>query len=438
VRVLFLGTAGTGKKDVLEKVGNIICKEKFGLREGLKHEDAEKHICIYDLDNKIKENLGRGYASFMDNNERDRQKDVWKKQMEDILEDLNKKKPQHTFLAIHGVYYRYNNYFSLMDLNLIAKFSPDIIITFIDDIYDISDKITKEEKRNRTNSSCTISEALGWRTVETLIGDIIAGHLFIDPKTSGLGLEEISVLSANIKKLFRKHIPHFVVAVKHPPVMIYKLLFERKKLVFYASFPITSTRTDTKKIQEINEFKKKLNEKYTVFDPASIDEYLIKGMRDLKRGEEKTIKKNKMLVKKNKKWLLLRRLIGDFSRSTDLPDALKLEDLVNIKDAILKHVEKRDFRLIDQCQGVVAYRPFWDGRHEPSGGVDAELGHAIATEKATFVFHPKQDGDPKTMFKGVEDAVKFPSLDELFKQLELAQADNDAIKKDIPDTWERE
>lgn len=436
MRVLVLGTTGINKKEVLEKVVDIACKEKFGLREGLAHSDAKKHIQIFDLDRRMRDKVGPGYSSIMDGKIRENQRAIWKKELQSIFDELERNQPEHVFLSIHGVYYRYNNYFSMIDMNMLGSFYPDIIITLVDDIYDVSDKITKKEEEFKTNSSCTLSEALAWRTIEILMGESISQQLYIDPESVGIDVKGINELPTNLKKLFRKNIPHFVIAVKHNPKMIFRLLFERKRLVLYSSFPITSTRVDSDKLAEINDFKNKLNDKYTIFDPSTIDELLIKEKLNMKDDEKKLIQKNKMMVEETADHILLKRLYGDYSRATELPKFLKVNHIVELKDAISKHIELRDYRLIDQSQGVVAYRPFWGASPDPSGGVDAELGHAIATGKAPLVFHPKDDGDPKLLFRGVEDAIKHSSLDDLFAQLEKWQTDKEEQMTDSPDTWE--
>ena len=77
--------------------------------------------------------------------------------------------------------------------------------------------------------------------------------------------------------------------------------------------------------------------------------------------------------------------------------------------------------MVHQSEGVVGYRPFWGGRGDPAGGVDQELKWALSLHKGAMVYHPDEDGDPKLMFTGIEDAQKYNSIDGLFSQLEAMQ-----------------
>lgn len=398
MRVLFLGTTGLGKSDVLNQVADIACKEKYELSTGIQHESASKYVQIFDIDNRIRKNLNLGYSSFMDDNVREKQIDIWKQELEKILTEVEQTQSKNIFLSAHAVYYRYNNYFSMIDQNTLSKFCPDMIITLIDDIYDVSKKVTEKEKEFHTNSSCTLSEALGWRTVETLMADNLSENL-----------------------LQNKTIPHYVLAIKHNVRTFYRLIFEKERLILYSSFPITSTRTDINRTKEINNFKVKLEEKYIILDPATIDEILIKTKSSMKSEEYEYLQQNKMIHAENDNAVILKRLCGNYSRSTELPESLTIDQFENIQDVISKQVEKRDYRMVHQSEGVVGYRPFWGDRGDPSGGVDQELKWALSLHKGAIVYHPDEDGDPKLMFTGIEDAQKYNSIDELFSQLEAMQ-----------------
>ena len=398
MRVLFLGTTGLGKSDVLNQVADIACREKYELSTGIQHESSSKYVQIFDIDNRIRTTLNLGYSSFMDDNVRETKIDLWKQELEKILTEIEEKQSKNVFLSAHAVYYRYNNYFSMIDQNTLSKFRPDMIITLIDDIYDVSKKVTDKEEEFHTNSSCTLSEALGWRTVETLMADNLSENL-----------------------LQNNPIPHYVLAIKHNVKTFYRLIFEPKRLILYSSFPITSTRTNVDKTSEINNFKAKLEEKYIILDPSTIDEILIKQKSSISSEEYSNLQKNEMIHIENDDTIILKRLSGNYSRSTELPESITVNQFENIKDVILKQVEKRDYRMVHQSEGVVGYRPFWGARRDPAGGVDQELKWALSLYKKAIVYHPDEDGDPKLMFTGIENAQKYNSLDKLFSQLEAMQ-----------------
>ena len=88
MRVLFLGTTGLGKLDVLNQVADIACKEKYELSTGIQHESTSKYVQIFDIDNRIRTKLKLGYPSFMDDNVREKQIDIWKQELEKILNEV--------------------------------------------------------------------------------------------------------------------------------------------------------------------------------------------------------------------------------------------------------------------------------------------------------------------------------------------------------------
>ena len=350
---------------------------------------------------------GIGYPSFMDNHIREKQIEIWKEEFEKILTEIEQKHPKNVFLSTHAVYYRYNNYFSMLDQNMLSKFQPDMIITLIDDIYDVSKNVTQKEIEYHTNSSCTLSEALSWRTVETLMADNLS------------------------ENLLKEKIPHHVVAVKHNVRTFYRLIFEQNRLVLYSSFPITSTRTSIEKIDEINRFKAQLEKNYTILDPATIDEILIKKKSSIKSEEYSYLKRNKMIESESDDAVILKRLWGNYSRSTEIPEGVTVKQIEKIKQVILKQVEKRDYRMVHQSDGVVGYRPFWGGREDPAGGVDQELKWALSLHKGALAYHPKEDGNPKLMFKGMDGAQKHDSIENLLVQLEAMQKEKNKNYEDI-------
>ena len=152
--------------------------------------------------------------------------------------------------------------------------------------------------------------------------------------------------------------------------------------------------------------------------------------------EEVMEKEDGIIIKEDEDWVLFKRLHGNFSRTTELPNELKIKDIVDLKEPITKHIEKRDFRMVSQSIVVVAYRPFWGGRADPSGGVDAELKYALTQQKEILAFHPDNDGDPETLFRGFETAIKKNSLDEIFAHLKTQQESRNQVMQGEKDTWE--
>src|SRR5207247_9866808 len=121
-------------------------------------------------------------------------------------------KPEHVFLSLHAVLYRDNNFFTCLDESLIAEYCPSVIVTFIDDIYDIIYRVNVQRERVlKTRSRITLPEALSWRSAEVMVGDIIARGLYVDPDTLVEGLE----IPTELNNRVAKPVHHFVVVVKH-------------------------------------------------------------------------------------------------------------------------------------------------------------------------------------------------------------------------------
>ncbi len=370
MRVLVLGSAGMEKAKFIGKVADIAYLKNFV--RGRENPESEGFIEVYDLDGTIKEGLGGlpTYTAYLDNPNPQVQQRIWDRFCQEILEKIETSKPKHVFLLVHGTYYRNKRYFSRLNWNLLRKFRPSIIITLIDDAYDVQQRIALVESELETRSKCTFGEAIEWRTVETMIANILSENLCEHTK-----------------------IHCFVVAVKHPPETVYRLLFERWRLPLYIAFPIGVTRPDDEAITEINEFRKKLRQHFIVFDPVTIDEY--------------PLIKNRI-----KRWPLN-------NGGTQPP--IKVQDIKSIEKAILENIEARDFQYVSQSEGLVAYRPFWGKRQSPSRGVDREMIQALNQNKPIYVVHSPQDGDlthRQELFQPIAraQAIK-PSVEEIIQEL---------------------
>jgi len=440
LRVLFLGTTGINKKEFVTKCAEIAYDQKF--TKGSKDPEAKNYLKVFDLDEMIRERTGGapGYAAFLDNPNRDAQNDLWNETFADILNEVGGyQKEPHVFLILHGVYYRSKNYFSCIDRDLLLKFHPTVIVTLIDDAYDVSYRVKEREKTIKTGSVCSFVEAIEWRTVEIMRGDILARNLYVDPVQFMLGTENLTKVKKELSSLFRKPIPHFIMPIKHDPRVLYRLLFERWRLVLYSAYPITGTRTDRGRIEEINVYRKELNDLFTIFDPAMIDELLVIDKSQITSEENERIEKDGFMANQTEGYLQLKRLPTDFNindpRNFDVPRG-NIDDFIRLKDLIKRQIVPRDFRLVRQATGVTAYRPYWGGRKSPSGGVDREMIEAISKNKPTYVVHnPKEDGEPEVMFRGMETAILVNSLKDMVKQLKTWQEDRKQTRRE-PDTWE--
>jgi hypothetical protein len=409
MKVLFLGTSGQNKSSMLDSVRKIAERSLGSV--GSRGQDDRSYIEVYDVDKKIQEKKGMGrlgFTAFLDMQVLGKKRALWHECFQEIVDSVDAEKPRHVFVSMHGAYLRRRLYFSCLDLGLIRSFAPDVIITMIDDVYDVVKEISRREKEEgRTASKCSLLEALEWRSVETMIGGLVSSTCGSSEKAKS----------------------HFVVPSKASPETVFRLLFERWRLVIYSAYPISSTRTTSRKLKEINEYRRELSKRFTVFDPAYIDELLV--------ADRKTVDDKGFIANIQGKRALLRRLPvhADKYKPKDLPIAdVIFSEMAGLERHIKSQIVERDLGLVDQTQLVTAYRPYWGGVRDPSSGVDSEMLHAEAEGKPVYVVHNEKDGDPETMFRGIDKAIRVSSLDALLTELQSLQEKRNGGKQIT--TWE--
>ena len=398
MKVLVLGTAGVSKLEYMSAVWTIACDQNI-CPGGARSSRADKFLVVRDLDKELEQKKG-GYAQYgvyLSETDQDEQEKDWSSACENVIQDVGQLNPQHAFLLIHGVYFRNKTFRSMLDMNLLRKFSPTLILVLIEDAYDVVARIERKEKAAGTRSRCMMSEAIEWRTVETMVGNL---------------------LSRNLNPV--KRIPIFVVARKHPPEMVYQLLFERWRLIVYLAFPISQVRHNRKAVSQINEFRSAFADDFTVFDPVTIDEYPITRTRP----------------PRIKRW-------PGLASDVDGLRGMTVSAFKALEEDIRKTIELRDFLLVDQSNCLVAYRPFYGRRESPSSGVDSEMSQCLNRGKPLFVVHDEKVDGPLTsarlMFKPMASATAIkPRIDEILKEVKLTQNARQQKweKEGLPNTWE--
>jgi hypothetical protein len=406
MRILILGTTGVDKRSYIESVASFFLSSK-GLEPKIKSKHAGEHIrieCIEDELRKMRDDKGSyGQTTtiipFLDL-PRASQSTRWTKGMEQLLESIDNfaynSNEQALFLIMHGEYYRNRQIFSCFSWDFLLRFSPDVIVTLIDDVFDIKYRIDAKEKELNTKSSMDLGEILLWRSCEINLGDEIAHNLYLDAEKLGLG--EIKI-SKQLKKFFRpdplKHLKHFVIAVKHKPETLYRLLFEPKILRVYASFPISSTRSNPEAVQEINKFRLDLIKEFATLDSVTIDEL---------RKDDST-----------ERWPLGYSISEKF-----VNDSFTIDERNKYLNVICAQLEQRDYRLVEDCTCVAAYRPFFGGRKldDPAHGVESEITRAFVAGRERVLYHPSEDGtldDLEKKWAVLEVLPKVPAHDDYDK-----------------------
>lgn len=429
--VVFTGHTGLEKRRVLDRLCEFIyskdpdwCDLKDIPNQSFR-ETREKELAqVYGAEDILD-------STFLTRPARDQQ-DLWRTT---FLKALNRWKyeqprPKFAFLSLHLTLQSHSQFFSplawrippdfedTLVKHLSEDFRPRHCITLIDDVYTVQRRIREHGYNFR------LIELLRWRNVEMMMTDLLAQHVI--PNECRIEDRE---------RYPFEHSP--VIAVRHPTSMLHSFLLAPEIPRIYASYPISEPRRIAEKtgsnapIQEINRFRSALHEKFTVFDPLSIDERPMQILMskapkfeeanlrsvidealsksgkegiDLAPELERSIKahvgvnqSDEIVLRAANMWpgIECETLSGD-----DPTDArLSLNEVEEIAteigeegSEIDRQIRSRDYRMIDQADYIIVYRPTYC-RKEWSGGTYHEVLYARAVGKRSIIIRdPESDG----------------------------------------------
>ncbi|MBI3753492.1 MAG: hypothetical protein HY266_05510 [Deltaproteobacteria bacterium] len=242
--ILLTGQYGTSHEDVGNNLSNLANKK-------LKHLSRVQPISkFYSIEKELWDIGGSSEAFFEQLNDQDRDK-IWLQAFLKIQRQIKQDNPLFPILSLHVVYLWKERFFSCVDWDILTTLQPSVIVTIIDDIYDIKGRIeTNQQSAVRMNEEDrSLFAILSWRLREIHTCNLIAKHLYVNPEhfpsiDNLLRKENISS-SINLNELeqvFGKPLPHYVISVKQSLDDFYRLLFERKTIRIYYSFPISEPR----------------------------------------------------------------------------------------------------------------------------------------------------------------------------------------------------
>lgn len=279
------------------------------------------------------------------------------------------------FLNMHLSYFKNSEFYPpfvpLYFKEIFTKF-PDSevrIITLIDDVFSIWQKIKDRESSGFLNTQLTLREILAWRSLESLRAEELMQHVRI----SGEGSRRIS---------------NYVVSIRHPFETFYNLVFEPKPNRIYLSFPISETRKDKKDIDDVNSFRKTMNEigsknNVTIFDPVAIDELAMAEPLEIAKND----KSDQVTIKEKHRWPL--EISNSLAENIKWPITIPRDQVEDAIKDVINQIATRDYTLVDNSLFLTVYRPIYDGKL--SRGVDAEIKRANAHTKRVIMYHPKED-----------------------------------------------
>ena len=347
----------------------------------LEHPKVRKIIAVYSVEDEIKKQV-ESFPEFLDSADERSQRILWEKSFQKILREVKVLKPKYSFLSMHATFFRRNRFFSLLDPDLIKSFKPDIFVTLIEDLFLIWRRVVRREKEEApTASYFRLRDIASWRSVEILITDLLSNFLLQRAKKE-------------IKNT------NYVVAVKHPLMMFYGLLFQPNILKVYSSFPITKPRSDPAERAPIDAFRMRLHEKYTVFDPLTIDEKIMEILLDKYYPKDEKTKarslnpSDELTIAKTDRWPLPSGFSLVEDEQDDYPIVLNAMEVQEVVQDVHENIETRDFRLIDQVQCLAAWRPYYE--HRTHEGVSGEINYARNNANIPrHLYFPAEDGNPE-------------------------------------------
>jgi adenylate kinase len=420
MNIILTGHTGVKKKKVAESLISEFAKQK-----SLPTESIMRFIKYYNVEESVEMN-----PFLITSNDR-RRKQMWRDAFNAVIRNLERDRPEHALIGLHLTFQRESRFFSPLGwswrlygekaeeedgFDIIQKLNPEYFVTLIDDVYCVWSRIAR-------GSYFRLRELTAWRAIEISMTDLVAG--------------KIAPRSYDVDRYPYERSP--VVAIKHPPIMLYRFLFEPRKLRVYASFPITRTRNDKARRSDIDEFRKSLHDNFTVFDPLTIDEKPLEFL--LKQYQEEHPNAN--LYETSIGFHILNRwpIPPQFALYSDSQDYLikglnaaeideisrPAEVLRGGKSEIDRNIRLRDFRLIDQADCLVAYRPQYKNGI-PSGGMTEEIRYAVEIAlKPVFIVHNSEEDGQFSKPLSPELSEVYGDISELVQALKEFEEKGDYI-----------
>lgn len=302
------------------------------------------------------------------------------------------------FINLHCCYFhnKTQEYIALMNIESVRKLNPKLIVTLIDDVYEIYYRLTKiggiYHGSNTTKTEMILRHLrlLDWRSKETMMSRFLAKQL-------------------NCK--------NYLLAVKHSYQTLYNLVIENKTTM-YLSHPISEVRRLEKAgrkqdadliMNEISHISTELSFHFTTFLPTTIDEFRISSNIIKEGGAEKREFHPHLTPRwEADKYLSQNEILyinSNFSDVNELWQATIPEKtdyeinqlLAALADVITDQVTTRDYTLVEQSDLIVLYRPIFNGN--ASRGVQEEFHYYTALQKdrenpsVCFIYCPQEDID---------------------------------------------
>ena len=390
-RFLFTGTSGIGLRKSLKKLADRVGQVNGGKPPTVlfldDFFDESRELRVPDFLGKPKKILSEG----------------WKTAHELLCKRANEVEEagRDVFLHFHASWYHQGleEFTTLVVPELLKKHNAEFLVTVIDDIYDVRDRLLKSgrllvhslpESATFAASFCREVEellfVLRWREVEFLLSELI-GRLTTATEQC------------------------YLIAAKHPVDTFYSLLYEQAKEKLYLSHPISevqrrlqenSSDQEAKKLQEsIDGLSTALQRDFVVFAPTAIDELRFRSDKPATDsvGARWPILRGSLFWEPAEPGELpIAPFAGIKTKGNVITDdqrAVVERALSQLRREITQQINWRDHKLVAQSGCLAVWRPLYLG-HESTGvkqemSYAAELSKSETTNRTIMVYSPGAD-----------------------------------------------
>lgn len=359
---------------------------------------------------------------------------------------IRKRNPKYCILSMHATWQVMSHFHSPLSWSFVNtdyseshlllleflknEFKPDYFVTLIDDVYSVQKRIDKYHFR--------LIELLRWRDIEMVTTDMLAN----------LAVERERHIGAD-------HFPFEkspIFAIKQPVKTIFQYFSDPDRPRVYLSYPISRPQKllrnegSVEAIEEINRFRKYFLDAFVAFDPITINE---RPLRDILAEHDKNAGRNSfwsfvspILRLKSKTATLAIEREQNWSIDWDqtfghlFPAVSNQIPVDEVREVVTSHddnpsevdsqIRLRDYRLIDQSDCVIVYRPTYR-REKWSEGTESEMIYASETQKPVFIISDEEiDGDLSS-----DGAFgKLIDVSRVFKRRNIYEAENQKLAFD--------
>ena len=245
---------------------------------------------------------------------------------------------EHLLVNTHATFRWRHGLFAAFDFDQVKSFNADLYLTMLDNVESVHQRLVRDHDIDHT-----LKDIMVWREEELLATEILANI------TKGFG--------------------HFYMISRGRDVpttqTIYRLMFEPRRRKAYLSFPMSHVMDLPGTLRQIEAFKAAMNEHFTCFDPADVDELV------LHTTAVEAIKEGRTTME---------------AEAAEGRITLKTADVVQISGDIMGQIYARDFKMVDQSEMIVSLIPeLPSGKPALSSGVERELQHAFEGGKEVYV-----------------------------------------------------